>query len=169
MLLPGCTCDRLGMLPIWCPKADNQICQRVGGAQDVARLTGKLLDRGIVKPPRPIECRIGLVPYAGMRSIRTPEARRRIVAQGFIATIPRRNASMSCNQQNDPSQVPAATEAEEIDRREQSLDDALRGTFPASDPPAALAPHATRNDVLWLGLDIRDGLDYPHDGSISKT
>ena len=33
------------------------------------------------------------------------------------------------------------TEAGEIDRREQSLDDALRGTFPASDPPAALTPH----------------------------
>ena len=31
--------------------------------------------------------------------------------------------------------------AGEIDRREQSLDDALRGTFPASDPPAALTPH----------------------------
>src|SRR5689334_17029644 len=29
----------------------------------------------------------------------------------------------------------------EIDRREESLDDALRGTFPASDPPALLTPH----------------------------
>lgn len=32
---------------------------------------------------------------------------------------------------------------ERIDRREKSLDDALEGTFPASDPPAALAPHSS--------------------------
>jgi hypothetical protein len=32
--------------------------------------------------------------------------------------------------------------AEKIDRRERSLDDALKGSFPASDPPAALAPHS---------------------------
>lgn len=48
---------------------------------------------------------------------------------------------MSRNQQNAPRQVPTGAEAEEIGRREQSLDDALRGTFPASDPPGALAPH----------------------------
>jgi len=48
---------------------------------------------------------------------------------------------MSRNEQNAPCQVPTAAEAEKIGRREQALDDALRGTFPASDPPAALAPH----------------------------
>ena len=51
---------------------------------------------------------------------------------------------MSRNQQNAPCQVPTAAEAEEIDRRERSLDEALKGTFPASDPPAALAPHHPR-------------------------
>ena len=35
-------------------------------------------------------------------------------------------------------------EAEAIRRREQALDDALEGTFPASDPPAALTPHSPR-------------------------
>ena len=35
----------------------------------------------------------------------------------------------------------ADTEAEEVERREESLDDALKGSFPASDPPAALTPH----------------------------
>lgn len=33
--------------------------------------------------------------------------------------------------------------AAEIDRRERSLDDALMGSFPASDPPAAIAPHSS--------------------------
>jgi hypothetical protein len=33
------------------------------------------------------------------------------------------------------------TEVEKIMRRERSLDDALEASFPASDPPAALAPH----------------------------
>ena len=35
-------------------------------------------------------------------------------------------------------------EAEAIRRREKALDDALESTFPASDPPAALAPHSPR-------------------------
>jgi hypothetical protein len=48
---------------------------------------------------------------------------------------------MRWNQQNAPRQVPTAAEAKEIGRREQALDDALRGTFPASNPPAALVPH----------------------------
>ena len=46
--------------------------------------------------------------------------------------------------QDIPSNVDPQAEAEEIDRREQSLDDALKGSFPASDPPAALAPHCPR-------------------------
>jgi len=37
---------------------------------------------------------------------------------------------------NDPQ-----TEAEKINRREKSLDDALNDSFPASDTPSALAPH----------------------------
>ncbi len=36
------------------------------------------------------------------------------------------------------------TEDEKIKRREKSLDDALKGSFPASDPPAALAPHCSQ-------------------------
>jgi hypothetical protein len=40
--------------------------------------------------------------------------------------------------------VPGDTKEDEIERREQSLDDALKGSFPASDPPAALAPHHPR-------------------------
>jgi hypothetical protein len=50
---------------------------------------------------------------------------------------------MSRNHQEDPLKVDAS-ESAKIDRREQSLDDALKGTFPASDPPAALAPHSSR-------------------------
>jgi len=48
---------------------------------------------------------------------------------------------MSRNRKKAPNELRGRTEAEEIDRRERSLDDALMGTFPASDPPAALAPH----------------------------
>lgn len=48
-----------------------------------------------------------------------------------------------------PNAVPA-TEAEKISRREQSLDDALEGSFPASDPPAALAPHSRECDQFGL-------------------
>jgi hypothetical protein len=40
--------------------------------------------------------------------------------------------------------APGDTKEDEIERREQSLDDALKGSFPASDPPAALAPHHPR-------------------------
>jgi hypothetical protein len=50
---------------------------------------------------------------------------------------------MSRDQQDAPRDADA-NEVAEIGRREQSLDDALRGTFPASDPPAALAPHSSR-------------------------
>jgi hypothetical protein len=39
-----------------------------------------------------------------------------------------------------PRRLPL-TDTSEIERREQSLDEALKGTFPASDPPSALAPH----------------------------
>jgi hypothetical protein len=48
---------------------------------------------------------------------------------------------MKRKHQNAQRSVDPQTEAERIDRREQSLDDALDGTFPASDPPAALTPH----------------------------
>jgi hypothetical protein len=34
------------------------------------------------------------------------------------------------------------TAATRIERRERSLDEALDASFPASDPPAALAPHS---------------------------
>jgi hypothetical protein len=37
----------------------------------------------------------------------------------------------------------ARVDAEIIDRRERSLDDALKGSFPASDPPAAISPHSS--------------------------
>jgi len=50
---------------------------------------------------------------------------------------------MSGNEQNAAKSALSAEETEEIERRERSLDDALRGTFPASDPPAALAPHSS--------------------------
>jgi hypothetical protein len=33
------------------------------------------------------------------------------------------------------------TAAKQVERRERSLDEALEASFPASDPPAALAPH----------------------------
>ena len=49
---------------------------------------------------------------------------------------------MSRNQQERPRDRDNRNDAEEIARRERSLDDALKGTFPASDPPAALAPHS---------------------------
>jgi hypothetical protein len=48
---------------------------------------------------------------------------------------------MARKQQNVAPIVDPQIEAEKVRRREQSLDDALKGTFPASDPPAALAPH----------------------------
>ena len=35
------------------------------------------------------------------------------------------------------------TDAEEIERREKSLDEALKASFPASDPPAIIAPHSS--------------------------
>jgi hypothetical protein len=35
--------------------------------------------------------------------------------------------------------------ADLIERREQFLDDALRGTFPASDPPAAIASQGCKD------------------------
>jgi hypothetical protein len=46
--------------------------------------------------------------------------------------------------QSVPLNVEPLTEAERVRRREQSLDQALEATFPASDPPAALAPHDRR-------------------------
>jgi hypothetical protein len=46
--------------------------------------------------------------------------------------------------QEIPGNFNPQAETEEIDRREQSLDDALKESFPASDPPAALAPHCSR-------------------------
>jgi hypothetical protein len=52
---------------------------------------------------------------------------------------------MARKQQSLAGNVDPQIEAEKIRRREQSLDDALRGTFPASDPPAALAPHYRRD------------------------
>jgi hypothetical protein len=64
-----------------------------------------------------------------------------MVGHEFIATQCRRKASIRRKQQKVPRKFDPQSEAEKIDRREQSLDDALRGTFPASDPPAALAPH----------------------------
>jgi hypothetical protein len=36
----------------------------------------------------------------------------------------------------------SAADAEEVGRRERALDDALKDSFPASDPPAAVAPHS---------------------------
>lgn len=51
---------------------------------------------------------------------------------------------MTRKQQNSPGKADPQTEAEKVDRREQALDDALKGTFPTSDPPAALAPHCPR-------------------------
>jgi len=59
----------------------------------------------------------------------------------FFATHGGRKMSMSRNRQSAPCPVDTHAEAEEIERREQSLDAALKDTFPASDPPAALAPH----------------------------
>ena len=46
--------------------------------------------------------------------------------------------------QNVLRNVDRETEAEKVNRREQSLDEALKGTFPANDPPAALAPHSSQ-------------------------
>ena len=50
---------------------------------------------------------------------------------------------MARKQQNLARNLDPQIEAEQIRRREQSLDDALKATFPASDPPAALAPHSS--------------------------
>ena len=58
--------------------------------------------------------------------------------------------------------------AEKIDRRERSLDDALKGSFPASDPPAALAPHHPQKWRCAMPDVLRDGLDYPPGSSILK-
>jgi hypothetical protein len=41
---------------------------------------------------------------------------------------------------NAPVKIDPLTEAERVKRREQSLDEALQASFPASDPPAAVAP-----------------------------
>ena len=41
---------------------------------------------------------------------------------------------------NEPAEAKETRRAR-IDRREELLDEALRGTFPASDPPAVLTPH----------------------------
>jgi hypothetical protein len=48
---------------------------------------------------------------------------------------------MTPRQQNGSGDADADGGEEEIERRERSLDEALKETFPASDPPAALAPH----------------------------
>jgi hypothetical protein len=48
---------------------------------------------------------------------------------------------MRRKQQNAPRDLDDSSKPDKIQRREQALDDALKGTFPASDPPAALAPH----------------------------
>ncbi len=52
---------------------------------------------------------------------------------------------MNPKKQNVSRTADPQIDVERVKRREQSLDDALRGTFPASDPPAALAPHSSHN------------------------
>ena len=42
----------------------------------------------------------------------------------------------------DKQQRDRVAEAEAVGRREKALDDALEDSFPASDPPAAVAPHS---------------------------
>jgi hypothetical protein len=50
---------------------------------------------------------------------------------------------MNRTQERVASNLKRLGEVERVKRREQSLDDALQATFPASDPPAALAPHGS--------------------------
>lgn len=52
--------------------------------------------------------------------------------------------AMTGKKQSAMRNVVPRTEEEKIDHREQSLDDALEATFPASDPPSALAPHCSQ-------------------------
>jgi hypothetical protein len=50
---------------------------------------------------------------------------------------------MARKQQNDERENDPQTAAMKINRRERSLDEALKASFPASDPPAAVAPHSS--------------------------
>ena len=52
---------------------------------------------------------------------------------------------MSRKQPTTPPDEDPQIQANRIERRERSLDDALEGSFPASDPPAAIAPHRSHN------------------------
>jgi len=52
---------------------------------------------------------------------------------------------MSRKQQDTAPDVGLFTDDQEIEHRERALDDALKGSFPASDPPAAVAPHSPRS------------------------
>jgi hypothetical protein len=76
-----------------------------------------------------------------VRSVGTPARCGRMIAQvmashcsGIFMTLKQRNAARS--------EDPQAAEMK-IHRREQSLDEALDASFPASDPPAAVAPHSS--------------------------
>jgi hypothetical protein len=50
---------------------------------------------------------------------------------------------MARKQQNAERNEDRQIAAMRIKRRERSLDEALEASFPASDPPAALAPHSS--------------------------
>ena len=54
-----------------------------------------------------------------------------------------RELLMGPKRQHRAGKPDAKAEAEKIERRERLLDEALQGTFPASDPPAVLAPHSS--------------------------
>jgi hypothetical protein len=81
---------------------------------------------------------------AGIRSIGTPLRCVTILIDESAVTEARGENPMRPNEHEQSGRADVDPEAETIEHREQSLDDALKGTFPASDPPAALAPHSSK-------------------------
>lgn len=77
-----------------------------------------------------------------IRSIGTPALPGRMISLVDRHALQRKTC-MSRKQQNAAHNEDAQTAARRINRREQSLDEALEASFPASDPPAVLAPHSS--------------------------